>query len=48
MAPFAHRAPLLASPFLSFTSGWGRNIFVSCKPPRMGNDLELYRERQRC
>ena len=23
---------------LSFTSGWGRNIFVSFKPPRPGNE----------
>ena len=23
---------------LSFTSGWGRNIFVSFKPPRTGNN----------
>ena len=27
------------------TSGWGRNIFVSFKPPRPGNEP---RERQRC
>ena len=31
---------------LTFTRGWGRNIFVSFKPPRPGT--ELWRERQRC
>ena len=25
-------------PILSFTSGWGKNIFVSFKPPRPGNE----------
>ena len=31
---------------LTFTRGWGRNIFVSFKPPRPGT--EPRRERQRC
>ena len=30
------RSPRLPT-ILSFTSGWGRNIFVSFKPPRPGN-----------
>ena len=29
------------STILSFTSGWGRNIFVSFKPPRPGTNPEL-------
>ena len=33
---------------LTFTRGWGRNNFVSFKPPRPGTKPELWRERQRC
>ena len=33
---------------LTFTRGWGRNIFVSFKPPRPGTKPKLWRERQPC
>ena len=32
----------------TFTREWGRNNFVSFKPPRTGTNPGLWRERQRC
>ena len=33
---------------LTFTRGWGRNIFVSFKPPRPGTEPRTLAWRQRC